>query len=99
MEIQRLNQALFNPLSTSTLPLMTKPSGFRQVKLSGGCCNKLLNNSTFYHLKSLIALPIGMICIWGGGGCHPPSQVLPLCIRSFSNKQLALTSLLEYILN
>ena len=28
-------------------------------------CNKLLNNSTFYHLKSLIALPIRMIRILG----------------------------------
>ena len=27
-------------------------------------CNKLLNNSTFYHLKSLIALPIGMFRPW-----------------------------------
>jgi hypothetical protein len=78
MEIQRLNQALFNPLSTSTLPLMTKPSGFRQVKLSGGCCNKLLNNSTFYHLKSLIALPIGMICIWGGVPPPPLSSFAPV---------------------
>ena len=34
-------------------------------------CNKLLNNSTFYHLKSLIALPIGMIRICGGGGVLP----------------------------
>ena len=31
-------------------------------------CSKLLNNSTFYHLTSLIALSIEMIRIWGGGG-------------------------------
>jgi hypothetical protein len=54
---------------------------------------KLLNNSTFYHLKSLIALPIQMIRPanpydsyfggggGGGGGCHTspyPPQVSPL---------------------
>jgi hypothetical protein len=32
---------------------------------------KLLNNSTFYHLKSLIALPIQMIRTGGGGVTHP----------------------------
>jgi hypothetical protein len=47
---------------------------------------KLLNNSTFYHLKSLIALPIQMIRPANPddsyfGGCHPPPyppQVSPL---------------------
>jgi hypothetical protein len=44
-------------------------------------CKNLLNNSTIYHLKSLIALPIEMIRIWGGGGAHPiPPQVSPLMI-------------------
>jgi hypothetical protein len=44
--------------------------------------NKLLNNSTFYHLKSLIALPIEIIrgflgvFFWGGGWV--PLQVSPL---------------------
>ena len=38
---------------------------------------KLLNNSTFYYLKSLIALPIQMIRPANPynsyfGGCHPP---------------------------
>jgi hypothetical protein len=37
--------------------------------------NKLLNNSTFYHLKSLIALPIEIIRGFFGG---VPLQVSPL---------------------
>ena len=40
-------------------------------------CNKLLNNSTFYHLKSLIALPIGMIRILGGAPILPPLEFRP----------------------
>jgi hypothetical protein len=38
-------------------------------------CNKLLNNSTFYHLKSLIALAIGMIRILRGCPLPIPPQV------------------------
>ena len=40
-------------------------------------CNKLLNNSTFYHLKSLIALPIGIIRILGGAPHTPPLEFRP----------------------
>ena len=51
-------------------------------------CNKLLNNPTFYHLKSLIALPIMIIRIfWGGDGlAHTPiatSSFAPGCISSY----------------
>jgi hypothetical protein len=44
-------------------------------------CNKL-HNSTFYHLKSLIALSIGMICIFFGGGATP-SHTPPIPPSSF----------------
>ena len=40
----------------------------------------MLNNSTFYHLKSFIALPIQMICPANLdlGGAGVPPQVSPL---------------------
>jgi hypothetical protein len=50
---------------------------------------KLLNNSTFYHLQSLIALPIQMICpanpddsgffFWGGGVSPPHTPPPKFC--------------------
>jgi hypothetical protein len=43
-------------------------------------CNKLLNNSTFYHLKSLIALSIGMIRILRGCPLPIPLKFRPVLV-------------------
>jgi hypothetical protein len=58
-------------------------------------CNKLLNNSTFYHLKSLIALPIGMIRgFFLGCATHPhtPLKFCP-CMPTKNCKLIILSSI------
>jgi hypothetical protein len=77
-------------------PISVKFRSINSIKSLWKPC-ALLNNSTFYHLKSLIALPIQMIRFFlgGGGGCHPPHtpQVSPLAVVVVGELCFAFSSL------